>query len=87
MATSIWPGTLPLAWLDSQRRSGNACRAIAMRDTDRDRVSHIVVREGTAASRKSKIFEGKTIAVGAKDSPQATLIPLGFLQRQGLQHW
>ena len=33
----------PLAWLDAQRRSGDACRAIAMRDTDRDRVSHIVV--------------------------------------------
>ena len=33
----------PLAWLDAQRRSGGACRAIAMRDTDRDRVSHIVV--------------------------------------------
>ena len=29
----------PLAWLDSQRRSNNGCRAIAMRDTDRDRRS------------------------------------------------
>ena len=28
---------------------------------------------------------GKTVAVGAKDSPQATLIPLGLLQRQGLE--
>ena len=28
----------PLAWLDAQRRSGGSCRAIAMRDTDRDRV-------------------------------------------------
>ena len=27
----------PLAWLDAQRRTGGACRAIAMRDTDRDR--------------------------------------------------
>src|SRR4051794_7394514 len=34
----------PLAWLDAQRRSGGTCRAVAMRDTDRDRVSHIVVR-------------------------------------------
>ena len=30
----------PLAWLDSQRRSGGTCRAVAMRDTDRDRVSY-----------------------------------------------
>src|SRR5215217_992335 len=34
----------PLAWLDAQRRSGDGCRAIAMRDTDRDRVSYVVAR-------------------------------------------
>src|SRR6476469_672688 len=34
----------PLAWLDAQLRSGGTCRAIAMRDTDRDRVSHIIAR-------------------------------------------
>src|SRR6478672_4808209 len=34
----------PLAWLDTQRRSGGTCRAIAMRDTDRDRISYIVAR-------------------------------------------
>src|SRR5690349_5263540 len=34
----------PLACLDTERRAGGRCRAIAMRDTDRDRVSHIVVR-------------------------------------------
>jgi phosphonate transport system substrate-binding protein len=34
----------PLAWVDAQRRSGGRCRAIAMRDTDRDRFSHLVVR-------------------------------------------
>ena len=33
----------PLAWVDLQRRSGGTCRAIAMRDTDRDRVSHFIV--------------------------------------------
>ncbi len=32
----------PLAWVDAERRSGNGCRAIAMRDTDRDRVSYFV---------------------------------------------
>ncbi len=29
----------PLAWVDAQRRSSGRCRAIAMRDTDRDRQS------------------------------------------------
>lgn len=73
----------PLAWLDSQRRSKGRCRAIAMRDTDRDRVSHLVVKSGGPVKTVGDL-RGRTIAVGAKDSPQATLIPLGFLQRQGL---
>ncbi len=34
----------PLAWLDAQRQSGGACRAIAMRDTDRERVSYLITK-------------------------------------------
>jgi ABC-type phosphate/phosphonate transport system substrate-binding protein len=74
----------PLAWLDAQRRSGGRCRAIAMRDTDRDRVSHIVARAAGEVGRVEDL-RGKTLAVGASDSPQATLIPLGLLQRAGLE--
>jgi len=73
----------PLAWLDAQRLSRGQCRAIAMRDTDRDRRSHIVVRGDSGAASLTDL-RGKTIAVGAKDSPQATLIPLGHLARAGL---
>lgn len=73
----------PLAWVDAQRRSGNACRAIAMRDTDRDRMSYLVTRTKGELQAVSDI-KGKTIAVGAKDSPQATLIPLGLIGRAGL---
>jgi phosphonate transport system substrate-binding protein len=74
----------PLAWLDSQRVSGDRCRAIAMRDTDRDRVSHLVVRADSGITSLSDL-RGRTVAVGASDSPQATLIPLGMLQRAGLE--
>ncbi len=74
----------PLAWLDAQRRSNGTCRAIAMRDTDRDRVSHLVVRSDDEIQSVEDL-RGKTIAVGAEDSPQATLIPLGMLQRAGLE--
>jgi ABC-type phosphate/phosphonate transport system substrate-binding protein len=74
----------PLAWVEAQRRSHGRCRAIAMRDTDRDRVSHLVV---PAASdlRRVEDLRGRTLAVGALDSPQATLIPIGMLQRAGLE--
>ena len=74
----------PLAWLDAQRVSGGRCRAIAMRDTDRDRVSHLVVRADSGIASIEDL-RGKTVAVGASDSPQATLIPLGMLQRAGLE--
>jgi ABC-type phosphate/phosphonate transport system substrate-binding protein len=74
----------PLAWLDSQRRSGGTCRALAMRDTDRDRVSHIVAR-ADGAVREIGDLGGKTLATGASDSPQATLIPLGALRQALLE--
>jgi ABC-type phosphate/phosphonate transport system substrate-binding protein len=73
----------PLAWLDARRRTGGACRAIAMRDTDRDRVSHLLVRKESGIGGIPDL-KGKTVATGAKDSPQATLIPLGMLDREGL---
>jgi len=74
----------PLAWLDAQRRSGGTCRAIAMRNTDRDRTSHLVARRGGPVAAVIDLRE-RTLAVGASDSPQATLIPLGLLRQHGLE--
>jgi phosphonate transport system substrate-binding protein len=72
----------PLAWLDAQRLSGGTCRAIAMRDSDRDRVSHLVARADGPAGLAG--LRGRTVAFGALDSPQARLIPEGLLARHGL---
>ena len=74
----------PLAWVDAQRRSRHRCRAIAMRDTDRDRVSYVVARRDGPV-RALADLKHRTIATGASDSPQATLIPLGRLRREGLR--
>jgi ABC-type phosphate/phosphonate transport system substrate-binding protein len=74
----------PLAWLDAQRRSGGTCRAIAMRDTDRDRISYFVAPRGGPV-RSLADLRHRTLATGAIDSPQATLIPLGRLRREGLE--
>ena len=76
--------TSPLAWVDAQRRSGNACRALAMRDTDRDRRTHLLVR-APLGIRDLQQLRGKVVAVGAKDSPQATLLPLHHLLGHGLE--
>ena len=73
----------PLAWIDLQRRTGGQCRAVAMRDTDRDRVSHIVVRRGSGIEEPGDL-RGKTISTGAFDSPQSHLLPLHLLRQHGL---
>lgn len=73
----------PLAWVDAQRRSSGRCRAIAMRDTDRDRVTHILSQKENGLKTVADL-RGKTLATGAKDSPQATLLPLHLLGKRGL---
>lgn len=76
----------PLAWVRSERLArarGAKVEAVAMRDTDQDLTSVIVVRSDSAVTSLADL-KGKTIAVGAIDSPQATLIPLSYLRDQGL---
>ena len=76
----------PLAWIEAERAAGARGRkahAIAMRDTDRDLTSVIVVR-ADAPARTLQDLRGKIVAVGASDSPQATLIPLGLIAEAGL---
>jgi phosphonate transport system substrate-binding protein len=76
----------PLAWINAQRLAGEhglRVRAIAMRDTDCDLSSLIAVRADSPI-REVEDLKGKVVAVGAHDSPQATLIPLAHLQRLGL---
>lgn len=73
----------PLAWLHCQHLTGSKCSAIAMRDTDQDRRSHIIVKNDGNIKTIQDLKE-KIIAFGAKDSPQATLIPLQHLEDKGL---
>jgi ABC-type phosphate/phosphonate transport system substrate-binding protein len=77
----------PLAWLQAERIAallGRRAEAICMRDTDRDLTSVIVVRSASGIETLDDL-RGKRLAVGAADSPQATLIPLNFLARAGLE--
>lgn len=74
----------PLAWVDTVRRSQGACRAIAMRDTDQDRTSHLVVKAASGIHSLGDL-RGRRVGLGAWDSPQATLIPLEDLAGAGLR--
>ena len=77
----------PLAWLQTQavaERRGGRAEAICMRDTDRDLRSVIVVRSGDPIDVVADLV-GKRVGVGARDSPQACLIPLSHLAEAGLE--
>lgn len=78
----------PLAWVRADRMAracGQQAVAVAMRDTDRDLTSVLVVRSDSAAtSNELAALKGKTIGFGAIDSPQANLIPRDHLRQQGL---
>ncbi len=76
----------PLAWVRAERMArtrGQSVRAVAMRDTDCDLASVLVVRGDSAISEVSAL-RGKIVGFGAIDSPQANLIPLDHLRTQGL---
>jgi len=76
----------PLAWLQTKavaERLGRRAQAICMRDTDRDLTSVIVVKEDSPI-RQLTDLDRKRVGVGATDSPQAYLIPLGHLAEAGL---
>ncbi|MBA3944403.1 MAG: phosphate/phosphite/phosphonate ABC transporter substrate-binding protein [Herpetosiphonaceae bacterium] len=77
----------PLAWIRAERMAraaGQQVQAIAMRDTDCDLRSVVVVRSNALITTITDL-KGKVIAVGAIDSPQASLLPLAYLQQEGLE--
>jgi phosphonate transport system substrate-binding protein len=77
----------PLAWVRARRLAaarGRQVTALAMRDTDRDLTSVIVVR-GDSPIQSMTDLRGKIVGVGAIDSPQATLLPLAHVRAAGLE--
>jgi ABC-type phosphate/phosphonate transport system substrate-binding protein len=76
----------PLAWVRARRLAqaqGAHIEALAMRDTDRDLTSVVVVRADSPVQSLAEL-RGKTVGVGAVDSPQATLLPLALICASGL---
>ncbi len=76
----------PLAWIRATRLAaarGLAVQPVAMRDSDRDLTSVIVVPADSGIGAPADL-RGRVVATGAVDSPQATLLPLSLLRRAGL---
>lgn len=77
----------PLAWVETRRlaaQRGRTATPLAMRDTDRDLATALLVRTGDGIEALTDL-RGRRVAVGAHDSPQATLIPLSFLAAAGIE--
>jgi ABC-type phosphate/phosphonate transport system substrate-binding protein len=75
----------PLAWVRAERlarSAGRQAEAVAMRDTDQNLTSVIVVRADSPIKSIADL-KGKRVGVGAIDSPQATLLPLSHLRANG----
>jgi ABC-type phosphate/phosphonate transport system substrate-binding protein len=76
----------PLAWVRTRRlaeAAGGRARPLAMRDTDRDLTSVVVVRDGEGVDGVQDLT-GRVVGTGAVDSPQATLLPLAHLGGLGM---
>jgi phosphonate transport system substrate-binding protein len=77
----------PLAWIRARRladAAGVKLDASVMRDTDRDLRSLVVARADSGIADLADLA-GRTVGTGAIDSPQATLLPLSLLRRNGLK--
>jgi phosphonate transport system substrate-binding protein len=73
----------PLAWVRSQLLTEGKCHALAMRNSDRDLTTKIIVRKQSPLAAVADL-KHKNVAVGALDSPQAALIPLNLIAAAGV---
>jgi phosphonate transport system substrate-binding protein len=72
-----------LAFVQAQSRSANACRPIAMRDTDIGWRSKIVAVTGGPVAALGDL-RGRTLALGSRDSGHAAILPVHFMRLEGL---
>ena len=75
--------TTNLAYLQADEWSGHACRAVAMRDTDLGWMTKIVAVAGGPISTLEDL-RNRTLALGSRDSGHAAILPVYFLEQQGM---
>jgi ABC-type phosphate/phosphonate transport system substrate-binding protein len=73
-----------LAYLQAEEWSGHTCRALGMRDTDLGWMTKIVAVAGGPISTV-KDLKGRTLALGSRDSGHAAILPVYFLDQQGMR--
>ncbi|HYO80783.1 MAG TPA: PhnD/SsuA/transferrin family substrate-binding protein [Bryobacteraceae bacterium] len=73
-----------LAYLQADEWSSHSCRAVAMRDTDLGWMTKIVAATGGPVSTLPDL-KGRTLALGSRDSGHAAILPVHFLEQQGMR--
>ena len=72
-----------LAYLQADAWSSHRCRPIAMRDTDLGWTTKIVAVNGGPVAALADL-RNRTLALGSRDSGHAAILPVYFLEREGL---
>ena len=72
-----------LAYLQADAWSDHRCRPIAMRDTDIGWTTKIVAVSGGPIGALGDLKD-RTLALGSRDSGHAAILPVYFLEREGL---
>jgi len=73
----------PVAWVKAQSRANGTARALAMRDVDVAFTSKLIARSDSGVSSPSDL-EGKTVAIGSRDSAQAAILPVHYFAQAGM---
>src|SRR3989442_6872899 len=73
----------PLAHVRVKHRTGGKSLSLGMRDSDCGFRSKVVVRRDAGIQALSDL-QGKTLAIGSRDSTQARILPLYYLNQEGI---
>ena len=72
-----------LAYLQADAWSNHRCRPIAMRDTDIGWATKIIAPTGGPVTALADL-RNRTLALGSRDSGHAAILPVHFLEQEGL---
>ena len=72
-----------VAWIRALRRSNGEARALATRDTDLVFTTLMIGRKGSGLTGLASL-KGQRVALGSRDSGQARILPIYFLEREGV---
>lgn len=89
LVDALLEGVIDIAWntntayVRARQRAGQELKILGMRDVDRSFASLVVTRRGEAFEDPAELT-GRRLALGSRDSGHAAILPLHYLQRQGL---